>query len=499
MSERRPLGLNVAANAVTAASVLLTALISLPLMLDDIGLAGYGVWTLAQTLILWTTIAETGFGPAVQRFVAVGHGAGQPDQIRRLLWSTLVSYAAIAAVVAAVCFVAAPGFVDLFGVPADLHDDSVEMFRIVAGVIFVALLGTGLGNVQQGLERFAPLAVSAAAGSVVFLVAVIAALSADLGLPGIAAAAGLQQLVMLLARAVDLRAHFGRLELIQRREALELGGFSLRLQMTTLSGIVNSQTDKVIVGLVASTATLGQLGIGTQVAESGRLLAGAALSPIVSRLSIAHGAGDEGFRALYETLHRMWTLLVVGGIVIGMLVLYPLITGWLGDGHEQAIWFGAALIFAYGISLLTGTPVAYLRALGKVSLEARLGAVLIACNVVLTIALGVAFGAGGVVAATAIAYLLAITWFFRAFHRYVAPEVDPMPVRLMTRALVAALLCGGLALGWGMAMVELLPAGVALAGVGLGAGAATLAYLGLATRVPPTPAGLRRLATEGIG
>ena len=35
MSERRPLGLNVAANAVTAASVLLTALISVPLMLDE--------------------------------------------------------------------------------------------------------------------------------------------------------------------------------------------------------------------------------------------------------------------------------------------------------------------------------------------------------------------------------------------------------------------------------------------------------------------------------
>jgi hypothetical protein len=57
MSERRPLGLNVAANTITSASLLLTALISVPLMLDEIGLAGYGVWTLAQTLILWTTIA----------------------------------------------------------------------------------------------------------------------------------------------------------------------------------------------------------------------------------------------------------------------------------------------------------------------------------------------------------------------------------------------------------------------------------------------------------
>ena len=88
----------------------------------------------------------------------------------------------------------------------------------------------------------------------------------------------------MLLPAIDLRWLFGPIELIRRHEALRVGGFSLRLQMTTLSGIVNSQTDKVIVGLVASAPVVGQLGIGTQVAEAGRLLAGAALSPIVSRL-----------------------------------------------------------------------------------------------------------------------------------------------------------------------------------------------------------------------
>ena len=108
MTRRRPLSLNVAANAVTAASLLLTALISVPLMLDEIGLAGYGVWTLAQTIILWTTIAEAGFGPAIQRFVAVGHGAGDGGEVRRLLWSTLLAYAVAGAVIGAACLLAAP-------------------------------------------------------------------------------------------------------------------------------------------------------------------------------------------------------------------------------------------------------------------------------------------------------------------------------------------------------------------------------------------------------
>ena len=47
--------------------------------------------------------------------------------------------------------------------------------------------------------------------------------------------------------------------------------FALRLQMTVLSILVNTQTDKLVVGAVATPATLGQLGIGSQVAEAGRL------------------------------------------------------------------------------------------------------------------------------------------------------------------------------------------------------------------------------------
>jgi len=256
----------------------------------------------------------------------------------------------------------------------------------------------------------------------------------------------------------------------------------------------------VIVGHVATPSVLGQLGIGTQVAEAGRLLSGAALSPIVSRLAITHGAGDrDGFDWLFERLHRLWTLLVIGGTVIGILVLYPLIVSWLGDGHEQAVWFGAALILAYGLNLLTGTPVAYLRALGQVSLEARLGAVLIGFNVVLTIALGIAFGAGGVVAATAIAYLLATAWFVRAFHRSVRPGVGRIRRSLLLRGLGLALLVGGLGLAWGLAMVELLPRGASFVAVAVGIVAAGVAYVALVARTPPSPAGLRQIATEGIG
>jgi peptidoglycan biosynthesis protein MviN/MurJ (putative lipid II flippase) len=154
-------------------------------------------------------------------------------------------------------------------------------------------------------------------------------------------------------------------------------------------------------------------------------------------------------------------------------------------------------VVAYGLSLLTGTPVAYLRAIGRPSLEARLGAVLIACNVVLTVALGIAFGAYGVVAATTLAYCIGTGWFLRRFRSVVPREIDRLPRLVIIRAVLVASVAALLACGWGLAMVAVLPAGVALAGVALGAGAAAATYVAVAVGVKPTPAELRQLVLSG--
>jgi O-antigen/teichoic acid export membrane protein len=484
---------NVAAGVATAASVIATALLSVPLILDHVGLAGYGVWTLALTLVLYVTTAEAGIGPAVQRFVAVAAGAGRMDAVARLLWSSLALYALAGVLAIGGCVAIAPILVDFLDVRA--APDATKMFRLIGPVIALALLAAALGNVQQGLERFRGFAVSAIAGSLVYLALVIVLLSAGHGLPGLAYASAGQQTVILLARVVMLRDVIGaaRPRVVPRAERREVLGFALRLQMTVLSTLFNTQTDKLVVGAVASPSTLGLLGIGSQVAEAGRLVGGAALSPFISRLSVTRGEDEPGaLETMFARLHRLWLVVITTGTIVGAAVLYPLIAAWLGDGHGRAALYGGFLVVAYGLNLLTGTGVAYLRAAGRPRLEARLGAVLIVSNVVLTIAFGIAFGAIGVVSATAIAYAIGTAWFFRRLPR-AAPELAGTPLLPPVGAAVRAVVAGAAALGWGLLMIALLPAGVALVPVALGAAAAFAGSAAWATGVRLSPRDMRAL------
>ena len=489
---RPALSRNVAASVVNAAAAVSTSLVTVPLILDAVGTAGYGVWTLGLAMILYASILETGVGPAIQRFTAYARGSGDREHISRLSWTALALYTAGGALGGLALVALAPLLVDAFDLPARLHHDAETMFRILGGALALALLAAGMGNLIQGLERFGMLAISAGAGALAFLVAIIALAHAE-GLPGLALAACIGQGTTFLVRAAAVRgdAFTGAPALLSRLELRRFVGFSARLQVTVFSELVNWQSDKLVVGLIAPAATVGQLGIGAQFADGGRLLAGAALSPVQSAFAHEAGAGDEeGLRRRFAELHRLWVLGVLGAAVIGAASLPPLIEAWLGPGYGEAALLGAFLVLGSAAGLSTGTGVAYMRAIGRPGLEARMGPLIVAANLVLTIPLAFAAGARGVVIGTFGAYVIGATWFFTRLDRHV-PASPVRSARDAAAAAAGALVAGGASLGFGLAAAALLPVRVSLPFVALGAALALLAYAALVLEVTPARLALR--------
>ena len=83
-----------------------------------------------------------------------------------------------------------------------------------------------------------------------------------------------------------------------------------------LSTLVNSQTDKLVVGLVATTAAVGEVGIGSQVAEAVRFMAGGARPGArASRHRPRRGRAGR-LAALYHQAEFVWLRLGVGLTVI---------------------------------------------------------------------------------------------------------------------------------------------------------------------------------------
>jgi O-antigen/teichoic acid export membrane protein len=481
---RPALSRNVAASVLNACAAVATSLLTVPLILDAVGTAGYGVWTLGLALVLYASILETGLGPGVQRFTAFARGRRDEEALSRIAVTTLVAYALLGVVAGLVLFAIAPLLVDLFDLPRRLQHDAEEMFRILGGALALTLLAAGAANVAQGLERFGMLALSTAAGAVAFLAAVVV-LAHEHGLPGLAVAVCIGQAVTLIARSAVLARVAIPPRLMHGPELRRLFGFSARLQVTAFSELVNWQSDKLVVGLVASPATLGQLGIGAQFADGGRLLAGAALSPVHTTFAHLAGSGDEaGLHARFIELHRMWVLGILGGGVIGAATLPALIEAWLGRGYGEAALLGAGLVLASAAGLSTGTGVAYMRATGQPGLEARMGPLIVVVNLALTIPLAIAGGARGVVIGTLVAYVVGATWFFKRLRPHAPGPPFKSPTDAVKTALIA-LVAGAASFGVGAASTALVPTGFALIPVSLGLALALAGY-GAALGLTPT-------------
>lgn len=170
---RSALGRNVVANMLSATAGLGASIIAVPVILDHLGTAGYGVWVLGFTVILYLSIADAGFGPAVQRWTAIGHGSGDLGAPTRLLWTSVTLYAVIAIPAGVAVAVLAPTLAGLFVDPGPLRDEGSAMFRLIGLALVVVLLSNSLSNVLQGLGRFPAITVSSVLGSVTQLSAVL--------------------------------------------------------------------------------------------------------------------------------------------------------------------------------------------------------------------------------------------------------------------------------------------------------------------------------------
>ena len=487
------LGQNVVASVVTSALTIGGALVSVPLIVDGIGTDGFGIWTLGLSIVLFLSIAAAGLGSGIMRFVAVAHGRDDHDEVARVAWTALGLYVSGGLVIVALALLLAAPLTGVFNVPARLEDDAEAMFRMLGPIVLAALFAGGLANLQQGLERFRAYAITTGFG-VVAQIALLIVLLPDEGLRGVAYAALGQQLVAAAARLVTVGDVFmrGGPALLSRAGTVALAGFSARVQMSALATFANNQSDKLVLGVIAPATTLGQLGIGAQAAEAGRVVGASALNPFVTRMSLLYGHDPDALPALYRRLHRLWLLTVTGTTAIALATLQPLIEGWLGSGHDQAALLGGFLVFAFGVNLLTGVPGVYLRAVGQPGLEARYSALLVAVNLIASVSLGILLGAYGVVGATALAYVVGTTWFFtRARGR-----VPAMPLREVGSPWVivaSVVVTAAAAFAWGFAANALLPRGVALPVVAAGMGAALVTHLSVTTRVRPTLANARAL------
>lgn len=155
LTGRDRLARNVLWNLFGTGSPLLVAIVAIPLLIDGLGIARFGVLTLAWMVVGYFSLFDLGLGRALTKLVAEKLGAGQDEEIPALIW-TAMSLMIILGLLGALFAAALTPWVvgSVLEVPAELQSETKVSFYLLAASIPVVIATTGLRGVLEARQLF---------------------------------------------------------------------------------------------------------------------------------------------------------------------------------------------------------------------------------------------------------------------------------------------------------------------------------------------------------
>lgn len=442
---------NTLANGAGQFLTVAISLVMTPFLIDGLGVAAYGVFTLALTFTFfggYAALADLGVEHAAARYVAEALSDGDLKRASRTVVTALGFFSAIAIVITPLIAGLASVLAELFDVPADLENPAKAVFALVAAQLLFDLPSRAFFAVLEGAQHFTVYQAIEVTRAIVQAALFTVALATGVTVEKLGFALVISSAVVLVAAVIAARRTLPELELRpslwSRATLRKLVTFGGGLVVLRLMGTLHRQMDKVIIG-----AFLGVRPV-TPYEVANKLHAGAGLVQTVASSALLPATAyirtkRETLRELYlrGTSYSLAATLPV--IAAGFIFAPDLIRTWIGGSVTDEAAEAARLFFVY-LAVVTVHVVgsSMIVALGKLRWVMTIAIAIVAVNLVISLALVESLGIDGVVLGTVIANALAfpalLVLFLREFdvsvgvwlRRVVYPNVPGLAVQAVT-------------------------------------------------------------------
>ncbi|MEV4119959.1 oligosaccharide flippase family protein [Micromonospora sp. NPDC049645] len=420
----------------------LSGLISVPVIYQRLGPREFGIWVVLAGLLAMAALIDLGLGSALVREVARAESAADRDLVRRLLglglgWAVLLGLLILGALAA--CWPWLTGLLRL----GDLADEAWQatlwlIVGLVAGAVELPWRA-----VLEGSQRYGSLAAISAGTAILAAALAILVVRLGGGLAALAASAAAIRTLLLAAtthrQCPDLSPRWGR---TQRADIRRIGGYGLRVQVSSGAGMVNVELDRLVLGGAFGPAVAGGFDLGSRLLNLLRLPPGFALIVLFpAAVARTVNLGTGWLDRFYLAATRYLALFLAPATAALMVSADPLVRLWLG---HQVPWAAANIIIlapAYALNLITGAATIAARAAGRPGLETRYVLLSVVLNLALTVPLLLLCGPLGVPLSTALAVVLSTGYFLVSFHTATTRPLAPL-ARAVWPPLAAAVAAG---------------------------------------------------------
>ena len=474
---------NVAASYGGTVAEGLVFILLTPFLVRELGLAQYGLWSLAVAFVDWAQMCDLGLREGIMKFTAAHQARAESREVRRVADAALFVYViiglAVLVLLAAFCWMILPSLVH--------RTSSLELMRaavMLLGVSTAISFPAGIaGTLLEGLSRFEILNAIRVGHAALRLALVVLALQFGFGVFGLAAAELIARLGLHAARWASLIRVYP--DLVPRPKAhrgvlTRLFDFGLWNVARQIAEVTMARMNEPVLSIFAGLPSVGAFHAGRRLAT----MPGEAIVPMAGVLFPLSSEMEAGGReeALRETLFKSTKIASVIALPLVLILAFgaaPIQTNWLGNRAPEAE--GVMRVFAVAFLFVACAMPAesMLLGWGRVRLLALAGV----AHTVVTLAVGIPLtrrlGAVGLAIASLVAV---ISTQFVVFLPAAARRCGARPLGLFVKSILPAWLAGT------PVALAMLAAGTRISGGGLAAlatwgGGAVLAYLAILWRI----------------
>jgi len=155
LTRGRLLARNVIWNLVGNGAPMFVAVISIPVLIHELGKDRFGVLALAWALIGYASLFDLGLGRALTQLVAKKLGAGEEREVPTLVWTSLLLMLLLGVAGALAAVLLSPWLVHhALNVPLTLQPETLQSFYLLGLSIPLVITTAGLRGLLEAHQRF---------------------------------------------------------------------------------------------------------------------------------------------------------------------------------------------------------------------------------------------------------------------------------------------------------------------------------------------------------
>jgi O-antigen/teichoic acid export membrane protein len=436
----RNTGLNILGQVLPA----IIGLVAVPYILHGLGLARFGVLSLAWVVLAYLGLFDFGLGRATIRFVADALGKGDEAAVPGIVWTSLLVQVMLGIAGTGLVLLATPLLVEhALKVPTALVRETENVFDLLAISVPVLLCSASLKGVLEASSRFdLTNLVRTGSGSALFLAPALG-VALHLNLAGIMVVllvALVMTAVAYLALCVHVHPalqHGVRVESHRLRALFSFGGW-VTVSSLTVPFLIYS--DRFLLSILAGVAVLAYYTVPYDIVARLQILPGSLGAAIFPAFSATPASQRERLADLYMRGLRYLALAICPVALIMILAANLFLTLWLGPSFAAHGTLVLQLL-AIGVVLngLSQIPAQLLDGIGRPDLRAKILMAYLPPYLVIAWVLISSWGVNG----AALAWLLRGCLELSLFFGFAAAQLESRPLSLLRGGFLPALLAFG--------------------------------------------------------